>query len=239
MSVNNTPPVIGYDTNGVTTSFSFPFKILAASDLAISLSSSSVPGYSVVFDSDVEGGQVNFANPPAIGRLVLERKIALNRTTDYQYQGELPSDEVNNDFDRIVMMVQQIGLGTDRAIKMPATDTADQILTQDAAARAGKALIFDASGNITVSADVFNDQASAAAASAAAAAVSEANAAASAASANSDAGAATLAASQAIGAARRGRLSPCDRVPHRRGSERGRVRAVYASGEQTRRAWSL
>ncbi|WP_457825702.1 hypothetical protein, partial [Staphylococcus aureus] len=76
-----------------------------------------------------------------------------------------------------VMMAQQLGLQTARSIKMSFTDTGDQVLTQEAAARAGKALIFDAAGNVTVSVDNYNDQATAAAASAAAAAVSETNAA--------------------------------------------------------------
>lgn len=204
MSVNNTSPVIGYDTNGVTTSFSFPFKILAAADLSVTLSVPGMPGYSVAITSGVEGGQVNFVTPPPIGRLVLLRNVTLDRSTDYQYQGELPSDVVNDDFDRVVMMAQQLGLQAARSIKMPFTDTGDQVLTQEAAARAGKALIFDAAGNVTVSVDNYNDQATAAAASAAAAAVSENNAATSAASANSDAGAATLAASRAVTAAQSG-----------------------------------
>jgi hypothetical protein len=63
MSVNNTPPVIGYNTNGVTTSYSFPFKILAAADLKVSLSVPGLPGYSVIFASGIEGGQVNFVTP--------------------------------------------------------------------------------------------------------------------------------------------------------------------------------
>ncbi|MFX5660814.1 hypothetical protein ABTE05_20845, partial [Acinetobacter baumannii] len=79
------------------------------------------------------------------------------RSTDYQYQGELPSDVVNDDFDRVVMMAQQLGLQTARSIKMSFTDTGDQVLTQEAAARAGKALIFDAAGNVTVSVDNYND----------------------------------------------------------------------------------
>lgn len=198
MSVNNTPPVIGYNTNGVTTSYSFPFKILAAADLKVSLSVPGLPGYTVAFTSGVEGGQVNFMTAPPPGLLELRRDVSLDRSTDYQYQGELPSKVVNDDLDRIVMMVQQQDLWAKRAIKMPATDVTDQVIAQDAAARANKALIFDGDGNISVSQDDYADQAIATAASAAAAEASATSAQASQISATQAASSATLSASQAL-----------------------------------------
>ena len=198
MSVNNTPPVIGYNTNGVTTSYSFPFKILAAADLEVSLSVPGLPGYTVVFSSGVEGGQVNFVTAPPPGLLELRRDVSLDRSTDYQYQGELPSKVVNDDLDRIVMMVQQQDLWAQRSIKMPATDTTDQVLSQNAEARASKALIFDSDGNITVSQDNYADQATDAALSAAAAAESASSAQSSQLSATAAASSATFSASQAL-----------------------------------------
>ncbi|OWY35306.1 hypothetical protein [Herbaspirillum aquaticum] len=198
MSVNNTSPVIGYNTNGVTTSFSFPFKILEAADLKVSLSVSGLPGYTVVFNSDDEGGQVNFATAPPAGLLELRRDVTLDRSTDYQYQGELPSDVLNNDLDRVVMMVQQQDLWAQRSIKMPATDTTDQVLSQNAEERANKALIFDSDGNITVSQDNYADQATDAAFSAAAAADSASSAQSNQFIATAAASSATLSASQAL-----------------------------------------
>lgn len=159
MSVDNTTPINTHNTNGVTTVFPFDFKILDAADLQLMFSLGALPTYTIGGVGDDDGGEVTFMTAPAgPGTLSLIRQLELNRTTDYQYQGELPSSVVNDDLDRGVMMVQQVNRDTRRSIKIPITDTSDQSLTADAATRAGKALVFDASGNITVSADNYDDQ---------------------------------------------------------------------------------
>ncbi|AYR23034.1 hypothetical protein RC54_04010 [Herbaspirillum rubrisubalbicans] len=131
-------------------------------------------------------------------KILLMRDMKLERDTDYQQNGEFPADIVNLDFDSIWLALQQYQADSNRTLKFPIEEQGGQTLNVTAAARAGKALIFDVNGNPTVSDDNYVDQAANAAASAAAALASQQAAAGSQAAAENASGTATVAASQAL-----------------------------------------
>jgi hypothetical protein len=163
MSVNSTPPVIQHNGNGVTKSFNYPFKILEAEDLVANAGAADLVlhvDYEITGVGADVGGQVVFTVAPIVGvkNVTLSRQMKFNRTTDYQYQGALPSPVVNADFDRTILMLQQVAQIGVRSIKLPFAETTDQTLSETAAQRANKALVFDSLGNATVSDDDYLDQ---------------------------------------------------------------------------------
>lgn len=135
--------------NGVTTSFPFGFLALRSDEVLVSLDG--VPlangvGYSVSGLGVVSGGTINFTLPPAAGVVVLiQRNMQFTRSTDYQYQGQLPAATVNADFDRVWMALQQLGFLNFGAVRAPFPE---QIMPMPRVAdRAGKLLGFDPLGN--------------------------------------------------------------------------------------------
>ncbi|WP_050465093.1 hypothetical protein [Herbaspirillum autotrophicum] len=178
MSVNNTPPVIQHDGNGVTKSFNYPFKILNGADLVAQVGNAILVygvDYVVTGVGDDVGGQVIFVVAPVIGvaNVTLFRQITFDRSTDYQYQGPLPSLVVNQDFDRLTMMLQQVGQDIKRSFKLPFATFTNQEINQASALRANKVILFDGDGNLNIGTDNYVDQTAAVAASAAAALASK------------------------------------------------------------------
>lgn len=221
MSVNNTPPVIQHDGNGATKSFNYPFKILNGDDLVAQVGDAILVhdlDYTVTGVGDDVGGQVVFVVAPVIGveNVTLSRQIEFDRSTDYQYQGPLPAKVVNEDLDRVVMMLQQVGQDIKRSFKLPFATFTNQELTQTPVQRANKAIVFDADGNLNIGTDNYNDQAAAAAASASAAQAAAMQTGSDVVATGSNATAAANAAQAAIAAANS--IDPNDLV-HRSGTE--------------------
>lgn len=183
MTVEVQQPFTNYPSAapGATT-FAYEFKITDAADLVVTIDDGDplevTVDYTITGIGENEGGNVVFTTPLTGGQNVLLRRvIALKRDTDYQQNGDFPAPVVNTDFDRLWLTMQQFAQDLLRSFKLPITTTTTQVLLQTAAERAKKALVFDESGNITVSVDDYDDQAASASASATAAAASEAAAA--------------------------------------------------------------
>jgi hypothetical protein len=97
------------------------------------------------------GGTVVFAVAPANGvSVILEREVALERTTDYQQNGDFLARVVNPDFNRIWMALQQMFTGLNRVMRFPKTDVDPGTELPTAAERADKLLSFDSDGNPVV-----------------------------------------------------------------------------------------
>lgn len=109
--------------NGVTTVFPYNFRILASADLRVALDGVEQSiGYTVSGVGDDSGGNVTFSVAPAIGVEVLrERAATYDRTdSDYQRNGAFQETSVDRDFDRPVMLIQQLKALSDRTPKLPA-----------------------------------------------------------------------------------------------------------------------
>lgn len=173
---------MSYAGNGSTTTFSVNFYFIEQSHLKVILRSSAgvetvktlSTDYSVTGAGVPSGGSITMVTAPAVGEtLVIQRNVPLTQTTDYQPNDPFPANTHEQALDKLTMETQQLQLGVDRAIKFAETDsTALNNVVPVSNLRANKAMIFDASGNLTVSIDDYNDQAYNAGLSAAAAAAS-------------------------------------------------------------------
>ncbi len=108
MPITNQTPLSIYAGNGATTIFPYTFKLLDDEDLSVYLDGTiQVTGYSISGVGDDGGGSVTFTVAPATDVVIrLERTVSKDRNTDYVEGGQLAASTLDNDFDRIVMMIQ-------------------------------------------------------------------------------------------------------------------------------------
>jgi hypothetical protein len=122
MPVTEQTPVNSSTGNGVTTVFPYTFKILAAADMLVQVdgvTKTLTTDYSVSGVGVDGGGNVTFVSAPANGTTVVRaRNMAIERTTDYQENGDLPAATLDDDIDRAVMIMQQVNERTDRSIAL-------------------------------------------------------------------------------------------------------------------------
>ena len=138
--------------NGVTKVFPFSFKLSLTSDLIVQFNGvTQSSGFSITGLNVDSGGNVTFVTAPASGTIVLlKRELPLKRDTDYQNNGDLLADIIDNDFDRIWQAIQQFGQLLKATVKLPFNTSSEQILNETAASRANNLLGFDAFGNVAL-----------------------------------------------------------------------------------------
>jgi hypothetical protein len=151
MPVIEQTPVNSHVANGVTTIFSFSFKAILSADILVT-----VDGVEQTLSTDYtltgigadNGGTVVFLSPPINGaKVVIQRDMEINRETDYQDNGDFLAQTVDDDFDRIVLLLQQVNSRIKSTIKLP-IESPDQLINETPAERASKIIGFDAAGNV-------------------------------------------------------------------------------------------
>ena len=145
--------------NGATTVFPYNFRILTSADLQVALDGIvQSSGYTVSGVGDAAGGNVTFTTAPASGVQVLRQRVAtFDRATDYQRSGAFSEETVDKDFDRAIMLGQQLDDRMGRTLRAPATDAVYPSELPATATRAGKYLAFDGSGHPVVSSGTGSD----------------------------------------------------------------------------------
>ena len=154
MTISTTDSRISYNGNGVTTVFSFPYRFLANGDIVVvSVSSTGVEAvktlttnYTLTGAGDDAGGSVTMLVAPASGtRLIIYRDTDIVQETDYISGDPFPAETHERALDRLTMIAQEIGSGTDRSIKVPVGDSSSLSTVLPAAAnRLDKFIVFDA-----------------------------------------------------------------------------------------------
>lgn len=98
--------------NGVTTTFPYSFKILAASDLLVTVNGlvrTLNLHYTVTGVGEAAGGNVEFVDPPTSGAIVDRRRaMPFTRAVNYTNLGDLLAPTLNDDQDSPVLMIQQL-----------------------------------------------------------------------------------------------------------------------------------
>lgn len=149
MTVSAQETIFYHVGNGVTVTFAYSCQVLRAADLRVYVNDVEVTsGFSVSGIGTLTGGIVTFVAPP--GNLVpvrLEREVALERTTDYQQNGDFLARVVNPDFNRIWMALQQQVTSVRRVLRVPKSDPVEPAELPSIANRANRLLSFDAAGN--------------------------------------------------------------------------------------------
>lgn len=147
LQINDVAPCVHYDSDGVQAAFTFPFAVFKAADLEVWVDKTRVAAGITVSGVGISlGGAVLFGVPPAAGRRVtLRRRMALERTSDFQTDGIIRAKTLNDELDYQVAAVQQVADDVSRCLQRPFTSgsTADLSLPDPAP---GKALGWSADG---------------------------------------------------------------------------------------------
>ena len=148
MSVSSQVPYKKYTATAGATLFSTGFRLILASDLIVKVNGVVVTtGFTVSSLGVGAGSDVTFGTPMAGGEIIeLIRSVPKTRLTDYQQLGDYQAESVNNDFDRLVMMLQDSQFFNDLAILLPVGDTAAPMTLPAVSERALKFLAFDLDG---------------------------------------------------------------------------------------------
>lgn len=110
IQIPDTAPRIQYTGNGVQTSFTYPFPIFQPSDLSVTVNDApQSANYTVSDAGQTAGGNITFDAAPANGAIVaLERRLTLQRVSDFLEGGELAANALNGEFDYLTACLQQV-----------------------------------------------------------------------------------------------------------------------------------
>lgn len=117
MAVPDGPTEKRYSANGITTSFTIPFLLLAASDLKVYLNDLEVASGFTVTGIGAPQSTITFTSAPS-GILLLQLSVPFQRLNDYQENGDFLASTVNRDFDRIWQALKQLLRYSTRALSL-------------------------------------------------------------------------------------------------------------------------
>ena len=134
MAVSNQTDKIYGAGNGVTQTFSFPFKIFDSSQILaylINTSSGIVTGpltlttdYSISINAVTEGGTITFVvAPPTGSNWFIKRLVPYTQAAVIPTEGPLPGLQISNQLDLMTMMVIQDQEAVSRCLQLPTTYT--------------------------------------------------------------------------------------------------------------------
>lgn len=156
MAINETPTRNQYTATAGQTVFPYTFEIFDDDDIAVDKNGSLLSkgtDYSVTGVNLDNGGNVTLAIGATAGDiLTLYRDMPLERTTDYQQNGDFLADEVNDDFDRLWAAIQQLTTTSTSALRAAIDDpvlNSSNTELADVTSRAGRVLGFDSQGLVT------------------------------------------------------------------------------------------
>lgn len=114
MTISVQNPINEYLGNGSAKTFNYTFYITTAADLKVYLNGVlQGSGFTVTGADNQAGGTVVFTVAPTSGtRVRLQRRIELERSTDYQEAAAIPTATLDRDFDRLWMAAQDTRIGT-------------------------------------------------------------------------------------------------------------------------------
>lgn len=142
-------PVIRTLANGSQTVFSYTFPIFSENDLKVFLNGApQSAGFTVAGAGQTGGGFVTFETAPVSGVTVtLERRLNLERLTDFLEGGDFSARAINNELDYLMAALQQVNRDQGAMLRYAPTENPASLNLPARAIRAGKALGFDDGGN--------------------------------------------------------------------------------------------
>jgi hypothetical protein len=164
-----------YVADAIQTTFPYDFPIMDAADLQVVFDDGdAATSFSVTDVGLSAGGDIVFDAAPATGiRITIYRDMPFARETDFQESGDFRASVINEELDRMAMLLQQAETIVGDGLHKQPYDADDPLILPTASDRANKFLGFDETGLPKVLASQF-DSTVAAEASATAAAASAA-----------------------------------------------------------------
>ncbi len=149
--IGDVAPRVHYAADGAQTVFIYPFPIFQDDDIEVRIDGLLFAGgYAVQGAGASEGGSVTFAQPPRGGSLVaLRRRMVIARTTDFQPNGMLRANTLNDDLDRQVAAMQEFRDETGSMLRVNPGEVPAGLILPDRPGRANRVLGFDSLGNVT------------------------------------------------------------------------------------------
>jgi hypothetical protein len=152
---------VSYTGAGTTGPFTIPFYFLANADIrAIKVTIADgtedeltlTTEFTLTGAGDENGGELTLVSSLSSSyKLVIFRDPGVLQETDYPANDAFPSESNEQAVDRLTMIAQRHKSLIERSVRLPDGDTTGTDMVLPAAvSRASKALIFDASGNVTV-----------------------------------------------------------------------------------------
>lgn len=143
-------PRIQYSASAGQTVFPYPFPIFFETDVKVNVNGTLLTlttDYTVDGVGNETGGNITLVAPSLAGDVVtIYRESVKQRLQDYQQNGDFLADDVNDDFDRLWLCLQENNAAFGRSIRVSIVDTAtDLVLPVD---REGQVITFDANGNV-------------------------------------------------------------------------------------------
>ena len=162
MTISTTTIKNSYSGNGSTSAFTYTFKITDQDDIEVLIRSSNgtettktiTTHYTVSGVGNAGGGTVTFTAgniPTSTETVVLRRATPQTQGLDLIENDPLPANSLEDAFDKLTSISQELQEEVDRSIKFSRTNTfTSSEFTVDASNRANKILAFDANGEIAV-----------------------------------------------------------------------------------------
>lgn len=165
MTISSTTRIAGpFVGAGTTATFPFSFKVFLATDLyVVTLNVATgalavlalTTDYTAALNADQDsspGGSITLtAGNLATGyTLTITTDIAALQDLDLTNGGGFYPDVINAALDLLTILVQQLGDQAARALQIPLVDASPTVTFPPAAERAGKLLMFDSNGNVSL-----------------------------------------------------------------------------------------
>ena len=142
-------PLVRYLADGAQTMFAYPFPVFTAADIAVYFDGArQYGGYAISGAGETDGGAVTFDEAPADGVVVMiERRVAIARVTDFLEGGDFSARAINNELDYLTGAIQQVNRDQSPMLRYSDDEEPGDVYMSPKATRANKALGFDADGN--------------------------------------------------------------------------------------------
>ncbi|EHM03335.1 hypothetical protein HMPREF9946_00297 [Acetobacteraceae bacterium AT-5844] len=149
--IGDVSPRVHYATDGTQTVFVYPFPIFKMADLEVRLDGMVLTsGFTIHGAGSSEGGSVAFATAPAAGQVVaLRRRLVISRTSDFQPNGVLRANTLNDDLDHQVAALQDFRDDLNSTLRANPGEVPTGLVLPERAGRANRVLGFDSLGNVT------------------------------------------------------------------------------------------
>ena len=157
ISVGDLTPRNQYTATSNQTVFAYSFPIFVDSDLKVYKGSTLLTlttHYTVSGAATDNGGNVTLGTGATAGEIItIYRDMPVARTSDYQTNGDLRAETLNDDLDKLAMMIQQIEYDlNNRVLRFGQFTTGIPLseFTESATDRANKVLSFSSTGDPTI-----------------------------------------------------------------------------------------
>jgi hypothetical protein len=162
MTVSTSTSTASYTANGSTTTFAYPFRIFADSDLVVILRNTTTgvetvqvlnSAYTVTGAGNNAGGNVVFSVAPASGNTVfIRRQLPITQEVDYVPNDPFPAETHEAALDKLTMLVQQVNASSvENSIRVPASEAGiTNTLLPISSQRPNTFFTFDVNGNISL-----------------------------------------------------------------------------------------